>query len=183
LAGGYESAAKHYGLLAAAPWPEHQMRAALSGAKAQIALGRYEEALQQYESVLNSSLDTPPEAARQKRFAVVGKSVCLAKAGRQEEGLKLVQQVIVENEPTDTQLFGRAYNALGACYQAAERPKDALLAYLHVDLLFPGDPDIHAEALYHLSRLWAAVNKSDRAVRARSLLQSRYPGSLWAKQS
>jgi hypothetical protein len=78
-------------------------------------------------------------------------------------------------------LFGRAYNALGRSHLLAKRDKDARLAYLHVDLLFYGNPEVHAEALYHLSKLWDGANRAERAVTARNLLTTRYAGSPWAK--
>jgi tetratricopeptide (TPR) repeat protein len=178
-AGRYDSAAENYGLLAGAPWPDYQARAALAQGRALQAQDMYEEAMRRYETVLSSGLETS-EAARLKLFANIGRAVCLAKTGKHQEGIKLLEGIIADNDPKDMELFSRAYNALGACHLEAERPKDALLAYLHVDILFFGQPDAHAEALYHLSKLWAAVNKSDRAVRARTLLHDRYADSVWA---
>ena len=82
---------------------------------------------------------------------------------------------------TDAELFGRAYNAHGDCLQKAGKPKEALMSYLHVDVLFYSDPDIHAESLYHLSRLWEETKKPDRAATTQNLLQQRYSGSVWAR--
>lgn len=123
-----------------------------------------------------------PETKRQKLLAEVGKARCLAETSSPDEGIKLLEKVIGENEPSDTELFGRAYNALGDCLLKAGKQKDALMAYLHVDVLFYSDPEIHAESLYHLSRLWAAIKKPDCAASARNLLEQRYSGSVWAKQ-
>ena len=177
--GKYADAATFYGLLAQAEWPEYKMRSAVLQARAQTAEGKYPEAMAAYDQILSSGLNTP-EAAEQKMHATVGRAVCLAATGKHEEGITIIEDLIAKNDPNDAALFGRAYNALGACYEKAGKTQDALMAYLHTDILFFKDNESHAEALYHLSKLWAAVNKSDRAVEARSTLQSRYPGSRWA---
>jgi len=177
--GEFTQAATFYGLIANAPWPEYQLRAKVLQARSQAAAGSYAEALPVFEEVLSSGLNTP-EAAEQKLQATVGRAVCLAATDRADEGIKIVQDLIAKNDPNDANLYGRAYNALGACYEKAGKTKEALLAYLHTDVLYFTNRQAHAEALYHLSKLWDQVNKADRAVKARSLLQSRYPGSRWA---
>lgn len=175
----YAEAAKFYGALAKADWPEYKMRAAVLQARAQSAEGKYAEATAAYDLILSSGLNTP-EAVEQKMQATVGRAVCLAATGKHEEGITIIEDLIAKNDPNDASLFGRAYNALGACYLKAGKTQEALMAYLHTDVLFFTDGESHAEALYNLSKLWAAVNKSDRAVEARTTLQSRYPGSRWA---
>ena len=177
-----ENALKYYAAIGRAPWPEYQLRTALLEAAALTALSRYAEALTRYESVLASTLDTP-ESLRQKLIAQSGKAVCLAENGRADEGIALLEEMIAKNDPGDADLFGRIYNALGRCQMKAERPQESLMAFLHTDLLFNGNPEIHAEALYYLSKLWTTVNKPDRATTARNLLVERYAGSVWAKRS
>jgi tetratricopeptide (TPR) repeat protein len=175
----YAEAAKYYGALTKAEWPEYKMRAAVLQARAQSAEGKYAEAMAAYDLILSSGLNTP-EAIEQKMQATVGRAVCLAATGKHEEGIAIIEDLIAKNDPNDASLFGRAYNALGACYLKAGKTQEALMAYLHTDVLFFTDGESHAEALYNLSKLWAAVNKSDRGVEARTTLQSRYPGSRWA---
>lgn len=178
----FAKAATYYGAIAAkAPWPEYQMSASLSEARALLAQGSYPEAQQKFESVIAQPSDAP-EAKRQKLLAQVGKGKCLAEAGSPQQGIALIEQIIAENEPSDGELFGRAYNAHGDCLLKAGRTKDALMAYLHVDVLFYSEPDVHAESLYHLSNLWGEVERPDRAAAARNLLQQRYAGSVWANQ-
>jgi len=174
----YGEAGKYYGALSKAEWPEYKMRAAVLQARAQSAEGKHAEAMAAYDLILSSGLNTP-EAVEQKMQATVGRAVCLAATGKHEEGITIIEDLIAKNDPNDASLFGRAYNALGACYLKANKPQEALMAYLHTDVLFFTDAESHAEALYNLSKLWAAVNKSDRAVEARTTLQSRYPGSRW----
>jgi tetratricopeptide (TPR) repeat protein len=178
----YENAVKYYDMLAAAPWPDYQMKAAVLAARAMVANQQYDEAAQKYETVLGMGIDDA-RARELKQFATVGKAVCLAETGKADEGVALVTSIISENDSqANPELFGRAYNALGTCHLKADRPQDALLAFLHVDLLFYQDAEVHAEALYYLSELWRTVNKSDRAIRTRSLLKSRYSGSPWANR-
>ena len=178
--GNYKFAAENYGKLKSAPWPDYQLRGSVLQANALIGSEQYPQALTSYETVLKV---TPTTAAGrlQKTLAQIGKAHCLAETGKTQEGIKLLRKVLKDNDPKQSpQLFGRAYNALGACYRKENKPQDALLAYLHTDLLFYSDPPVHAEALYYLKQLWSTVKKSDRANRARTLLQQRYASSVWA---
>ncbi len=178
--GEFEQAAKFYGLIGSrSKWPEYQLRAAVLQGRAQAEAGNHEQALRNFERVLESGLSTSL-AVEQKLHAAVGRAVCLAATGRAEEGIKVIQDLIAKNDPNDPEIFGHAYNALGACYMQIGATKEALLAYLHTDILYFTNTQAHPEALYHLAKLWDQVNRSDRAVRARSLLQSRYPASRWA---
>ncbi len=162
------------------PWPEHKMRAMLKVSESQIAQEKYAEALAKYQTIESSSLNSP-EANRMKLYATVGKAVCLAATGKHDEGVQLIQDIIRRGDASDSVLFGRAYNALGTCYLKQGKSKDALMAFLHVDVLFNAEPDAHAEALYHLKKLWDEMKKPERRNRAEGLLTSQYGGTRWAK--
>jgi len=178
--GDYENAVKYYSAISSkAPWADYRMRALMSEADALVKQQRFADAQQKYEGAATQAADTP-ETKRLKLMAAVGRGRCLAETSAAADGIKVIEQLILENDATDTELFGRAYNALGDCLQAADQPKEALMAYLHVDVLFYGEADIHAEALYHLSKLWLEAKNQDRAAAAKNLLQKRYAGSMWA---
>lgn len=176
--GNYEQAVRYYTPLSKAPFEDMQMRANNASARALVAQKNFPEALARYEAVLASGLNTN-DANSQKMLATVGKAQCLAETGKVEEGVKMLEDIIAKNDPQDAKLFARTYNALGACHLKAGRDKDALLAYLRTDVLFYSDGEAHAEALYHLVKLWTSMNKADRATAARSTLKDRYAGSVW----
>jgi len=177
--GKFADAAKYYTPIASAPWPEYQLKANSAIGRALVGDKQYDQALSKFEAVIGGDA-TGGEATRQKLLATVGKAVCLAETGKAEEAVTLLQDIISKNDPQDAQLFARTYNALGRSYLKLSKPKDALLAYLHTEILFAGEAEAHAEALYHLSKLWGDINKSDRAVTARTTLRERYAGSIWA---
>ena len=177
--GKFQDAAKYYTPIASAPWPDYQLKANSAVGRALVGEKQYDQALTKFEAVIDNGA-TGPEAMRQKLLATAGKAVCLAETGKAEEGVALMHELIKNNDPQDAPLFARTYNALGRCYLKLNKPKEALLAFLHVEVLFAGEADAHAEALYHLSKLWGDINKSDRAVTARTTLRQRYAGSIWA---
>ncbi len=180
--GDYEQAGKYYGAISSkAPWPEYKMRAMMSEAKALIAQDDFTRAAAKYDAILSLKSDSK-EARRQKTFAQIGKARCIAETGSPDEGIAMLEKIIAENDAADTELFGRAYNAMGDCQRKAGKTKEALMAYLHVDILFYAEPELHAQSLYHLSKLWADVKNSDRAAAARTLLNDRYSGSIWASK-
>jgi tetratricopeptide (TPR) repeat protein len=178
--GQFADAARYYGGLSTAPWPDYQMRGNISVGRALLAEKKFSEALQKFEAVIGSS-ENSPGAEAQKRLATVGKAACLAETGQAEEGIALLNAIVKDNNPDEEKvLFARTYTALGNCYLKLGKNKEALQAFLFTDILFDTDADAHAEALYHLSKLWSEVNKSDRANEAKNTLHERYAGSVWA---
>jgi len=181
----FPKASTAYGVLAKAPWPEYKLRATvLEGRALQGQPGKAADALTKFESVLADSA-SGPLADEQKLHASLGKAVAMAQTGKPADGIKILEGIIEKGNPqTDSLLFARAYNAMGACYRAdkdnKEAVKNAQLAYLHVDLLFSQDPEQHAEALYYLVQLWNAANYPERADRCKSILNEKYAGSRWA---
>jgi tetratricopeptide (TPR) repeat protein len=122
------------------------------------------------------------EDDRVQALGLVGWATCEALQGQPQDGITKIEKVIAENDSDDTELFARAYNALGRCYEVAGKNNDAVLAYLHTDMLFYREFDAHAESLLHLSKLWSAINKPAEASKARQLLKQRYASTFWAKQ-
>lgn len=178
--GIYDKAEVYYKELGRAPWPDYKMRAAVSEARALQAQKKYADALQKFSMVASSDMTTP-EAERQKVYAGIGRAACLAQTDQFAEGVTIIEGMIVKNDPADYRLFARAYVALGACHRKAAKPKDALLAYLHVDILFYRDGESHAEALFYLNRLWDEIGETEKATQARNLLKQKYPGSVWVR--
>lgn len=178
--GKFADAEKRFAFLGGAPWPDYKLRANVMEARALAAQKKFPDALTKYEAIITTG-ESGPEVNRQKLMASVGKAVCLAETGKAEEAVQLLEGVVRDNDSKDAALFAKTYNGLGTCYLKLNRPKDALLAFLHVDLLFNADGEAHAEALYHLSKLWGEMNKADRALAARTLLKDRYASSIWSK--
>jgi tetratricopeptide (TPR) repeat protein len=177
-----QDAARYYGQLENAPWPDMQFRGMVRMAEALRAAGGNQvgEALKRYEAIAASAVEGK-EAERQKQFAIVGKVSCQAELGQADAGLTEIQTLIDATPAEDVELLARAYNALGACHRAASRPKDAILAYLHVDLLFSQQAESRAESLHYIVQLWTELGKPDRAEEAKAKLQTQYEGSAWAR--
>jgi tetratricopeptide (TPR) repeat protein len=180
--GRYDQAMAFADRLATAPWPEYQLKA--DNAKGQIhrSQRQFSEALAAYDAVLAKSADSDDEGVIQQRLlATLGKADCLAALERGEEGVALVTDVITATDAEDAPRQSLAYNTLGNCYRADGRTKEALLAFLHVDVLYSSQHDAHAEALANLVELWEAAHHAERSVDARERLEKTYPQSRWAQ--
>ena len=180
-AGNYPVAQTYYTTVGKAPWPDYKMRAGVAVGRALLAQKKPEEALKFFESVM--AMQGAGELADfQKMAATLGKARCLAASGKGDEAIKMVQDIIAKASPEETELLARAYNTLGGALKGAGKTKEAILAFLHVDVLYFSIPDAHAEALANLAELWNTVHKTERATRARRVLEERYKNSPWAKE-
>lgn len=181
ISGRYEPAQKQYAELAKAPWSDYKMRAAVATGRSLQAQGKHAEAIQQFSSVLTMS-DEGPDAANQKLAATLGQAISLAETGKSDESVAAIEKVILDTDAQEKQLQARAHIALGKCYEKAGRSKDALFAFLYVDMIYNTVPDAHAEALSHLVPLWRAIGQDERSRESREQLLKRYAGSRWAKE-
>lgn len=180
--GADDEAIRAFSLLRDAPSAGIRLNGAMAQAKALLAAERYADALPLFEEVLDAGGNSA-EAKARSLVAEVGLVACQAKTGDAEEGIESVREIIDSEDPENAELFAMAYATLGNCYLAAGQNEDALLAFLHVDLLYPSQSRYRAEALYHLSRLWGEVGKGDRALQAKETLLSTYADTTWARKS
>ena len=171
----FTAAQRQYAELAKAPWPDFQMRSAVLVGRTLQAAGKHDDAIRQFDTVLAMSDDSEP-AREQKLAATLGKAMSLSESGRVDEAVRMIEGVIENADPEQRALQARAYNALGTCYEKAGQSKDALLAFLHVDVLYNTVPEAHAEALTHLVPLWRAIGQEARARDAQQQLDERYTG-------
>ena len=111
----------------------------------------------------------------------IGRAECLLMQDQLQEALKDLKDVIDEIPDDQHTALARAWLQTGHCHRRGDQPRAALLAYLHVDLLYSGAAAEHAEALYQLSPLWEAAGHPERASDTQSRLKDLYPHSKWAQ--
>lgn len=180
--GRHDDALAQYAKLAEAPWPDYKMRAAVARGQSLARQEKFAEAEREFAAATEiANTSTGPLVDAQRAGASLGLAECQAKNGKIDEAVKLIEGVIAAADAEAAELHAVAYNTLGRSYLAAQRNKEALLAFLHVDVLYSSVPQAHAEALYHLTTLWQAVGKADRAAAAREKLQQMYANSPWNK--
>jgi tetratricopeptide (TPR) repeat protein len=177
----YPQAAEYYARLESAPWPDYKMRSGVAAGRALLAQGKIHEALSAFDRVIDS-LAEGDLAQSQRLAARLGKANALTADKKTEASIRLIEDVLNTANTEDVLLMSRAYNALGTAYRAAGRPKEALLAFLHVDVLYPSQPETHAEALANLVELWQEVHKPERANAAHKTLEEQYKDSPWARK-
>ncbi len=180
-----DAANTFYKELASAKAAEVKATAAYKQGDVALTTGKLPEARKFFEQLINAKIADPDAAkaiAPLKNLSEVGLAVCEAKEGKSEEALGKLQELVKKSDSTDQLLFARIYNAMGVCYQALGKDREATLAYLRTDLLFPISPELHAEALYQLTLLFPKIGDPQQGMKARTKLTSKYPASSWASK-
>lgn len=179
--GRTESARQAFEVVRSAPWKDSRLRARVAEGRLLQGEKKHEAAVALFDEILAEGGGTP-EAERQLRAARLAKASSLVGLERYEEAEALIEEVIDDAPPEDS-IQAEAHNALGDCLRAAGRPaKEALLAYLYVDLLCASEREQHAKALFYLSQLWEDIGRPARAEDALDRLKAEHPNSVWAKQ-
>ena len=177
----YAKAAQTFDQLATAPWPEAKFQSDVYHARMLRSQNKLDEAIVRLDVVLAAKTESCEQGAIQTE-ALLEKAGCLRAQNKREAEIETLEKVLDRAPTQASSLQAEAYAALGDAYRDAGKTKDALLAYLHVELLFAKNKELHARALYNLSKLWKELDQPDRAAAAQSTLKSEYPNSPWTKK-
>ncbi|MFG0335055.1 MAG: tol-pal system YbgF family protein, partial [Maioricimonas sp. JB049] len=180
----YGAADSAFSSVSRSPFPDYQMAAKIGNAKTLLARKDLQGAKSAFDEVAGMTATTPLELSR-KLEAMLGQATCLQMQSQYDAAAKILDQVIRESSPGDTQLQAEAYVRQGKCYSAiGENTMQAIMAYLHVDVVpsLAREKEYHAEALYQLSQLWPVVNQPARAAEAAARLEQQYPDNEWTKK-
>lgn len=179
--GKFDEARATFGELAKAPWSDYKLLARISAGRVLVGENKLDEAAKEFEAAAAAASDSPADQAR-KYEALLGQSQSLIKQSKFEDALKVLE-VVTEKGPSDeSALQAESYVLQGNALQALGRNKEAALAYLHVDLLYPKEGTMHAEALFNLVKTWKLVQLPDRSDDAKAKLVQLYPNSAWRKK-
>jgi tetratricopeptide (TPR) repeat protein len=171
--GDFDKAGRSLGELAKIPWAAD--RAAVLQARVLARRGQFDQAI----AALDRMLANTPKDSPKAREAQLAKAECLAGLKKFDEAEAAVSAVIKNAPAEDAEAQALAHNTLGDCLRAAGRPKDALLAYLHTDVLYAKDKEQHARALSQIAQLWRELRQDERAGEVLDRLKQEYPNSPW----
>ena len=149
-------------------------------AQSLAAQKKYKEAITKYDEVLAGDAGGDKRVEREKQAACSAEpplSLAQARWTSRSRRFKMIDSATGD----DDLFYARAYNALGSCYRMAGQNKEALLAFLHTDLLYSQYAEEDAEALANLARLWTDLNQGNRGAATLRTLKDKYPYSTSAQ--
>ncbi|MCA1685863.1 MAG: tetratricopeptide repeat protein [Planctomycetia bacterium] len=150
-------------------------RAAVFRARVLARKGEHAAAVTELDRLIKAA----PEGSARQRDARLARAESLAGQKKYQEAEAEVRAVIKALPAEDAPGMAAAYNTLGDCLRHAGRPKDALLAYLHTDVLYARDKEQHPRALAQIIPLWRELKRDDRADETLARLKQDYPQSPW----
>lgn len=159
--------------------PGNQGRANVMKAELLAERGQADQAMQLLETAKSQ---IPKNSELERISKSVRVNVLVAKKDY-VEAEKQARSLIDAAAPNDFAALAPAYNALGDCLRAAGKPKDAMIAYLHTEILYDRVANEHARALAAITQLWRVLEKPDRAEQSLNKLASTYPRSPWLKSA
>lgn len=163
----------------AAPVKGYQLQAGVQLGRLLLQSGDGTGAMQAFDEVVQQSANESASAGA-LFDGLLGKALCQQKQGQLKESLASLEDVL--SKASESRVLAEAWIHKGDCLRQMNQPKDALMAYLHVDILYSSEPAEHAQALFRLSQLWGPAGHQDRAEDAAARLAEKYPNSAWAKQ-
>ena len=160
----------------------HQMAARVATGQVLLAQDNPAEAQSNFDAVVGMKAGTEAETASRYE-AVLGKARCQQLQSNFDGAIKSLEEIVDNTKPEEAaELHARAFLQKGDCYRDQQKTKQAVMAYLHVDLIYDRAKGAHAESLFQLSQLWPQAGHPDRGSEAGSRLKKLYPNNPWTKK-
>lgn len=179
--GDFAAARGTFDQLSKAPWSDYKLLTKIASGRVSVAEGNLDKAAQEFAEAAAAATDSPADQAR-KYEAMLGQARALISQSKFEEALQALEVVTEKGPGEESGLQAEAAVLQGNALQALGRMKEAALSYLRVDILYPRESSMHAEALYNLSKTWKQVQQEDRSTQASGKLVQLYPNSVWRKK-
>ena len=169
-------------LLKKSPWKNDQLIAQISEARVLLSQGQTDRAIAGLEAAGGGAAAEPVEIRRRKE-ALLGQARGLIAQARFDAAVAILEPLTDEQGAIESEsVLAEAYVLEGQALRGLGKNKEAALAYLHVDVLFPRESAFHAEALFQLVSLWKLIQHPDRSTEAANKLAQLYPNSEWRKK-
>ena len=169
------AAEKYYTALAGAKSASYQARGKVGLANLALDADELDKAKSLFSEVADmAELDGQLAGFDARAAAQIGLARVLSKQGDLDGALASLNALLDATPNSATRRQAIIYNALGDVYAAAKKPEEAIVAYLHVDLLYPAARGERVKALKALVGLWREIGRTDRAVETKRLLRDRF---------
>lgn len=172
----YDKAVEYFAKIGEAPWPEYKIEGFQKSGWTYVLAGKFADAEAAFDKALAVPLsgdDSP------KLLAAIGKARTMVEKGQADEAIATLQPILERPDLTEnSEVMGRLYGTMGAAYRKAGKIKDAVIAFLHVDLLYFGHAPSHIDALRNLAELWPQLQHPERAAEAVDVLKEQYKISV-----
>lgn len=114
-------------------------------------------------------LKSAPAGPVKEKLAVYQAAAKAVEGGSPDEGAKLLQAEVEKTK--DPAVRAVAYSMLGEVYMAADRPRDAMWAFLWVEVVYNQDRDEVAKAMSRIADSFKAQGDDDRHKASREKLR------------
>jgi len=152
-----------------------QARGKVGRAKVAFLSNDLEQAETLFGEVADSdSLDVRFESLSVQTTAKIGLARTLTKREKFDDAQKSLEVLLDATSNAATLQQASIYDALGELYAASGRAEEAIVAYLHIDLLYPNARVERVKALKALVGLWRQVGREDRAIETETILRERF---------
>ncbi|MDO5580735.1 MAG: hypothetical protein Q4G69_06340 [Planctomycetia bacterium] len=158
--------------------PEVRFAGLLQIGEILLRAGEIENAQRCFNEVLCWDKTSSEQVEEQKLFAKIGNAEALALKKSEKDSIDLFHDLIRTTNSSNVELWARMYNGLGTALLHQQRNREALLAFLHVDLLYSQAKGEHVRALRSLYHLWNRQKRTDRANEVLKTLEQKYEISI-----